>query len=137
MGIPKPRFTNRGPVLCIIGVPSYWAFPVTGRSHGLAAAPSPGQERPATGNAITLNGNVITLDFRKSRGGVGWGGHCFPIEDFNFIPQNPTAPVHIKICLAISPLVQWLWLHAPNAASMANASSWRPPRRCPNGRTRN
>ena len=28
-------------------------------------------ERPVTGNAITLNGNAITLDFRKRRGGVG------------------------------------------------------------------
>ena len=27
----------------LLGVPSYWAFPVTGRSHGLAAAPGHGQ----------------------------------------------------------------------------------------------
>ena len=91
------------------------AFPVTGRSRGLAAAPGHGQvvlgtnkvaldlggpvwgpranllapsaispwlgaaarpwEGPVTGNAITLNGNAITLDFRKRQGGVGWGGN--------------------------------------------------------------
>ena len=99
------------------------AFPiVTGRSHGLAAAPSHGQVAlgtkkvarpggarnegpallsshpaplghdlappPATGNAQRLgtpsnwerrfNGNAITLDFRKRRGGAGWCGEGFP-----------------------------------------------------------
>ena len=60
--------------------------------------------------------------------------HCFAIEYFNCIPQDPTVPVHLTICLAISPLVQWLRFHAPNAP---HASSWRPPAQSPTGRSRN
>ncbi len=44
-GFPtSPHPTPNGVFGNLLGVPSYWAFPVTGRSHGLvAAAPGHGQ----------------------------------------------------------------------------------------------
>ena len=55
-------------------------------------------ERPVTGNAITLNGNAITLDFRKRRGGLGWSfvlGSAFLEDPLNKVFQNHSH----EICL--------------------------------------
>ena len=82
-----------------------WAFPVTGRSHGLAAAPGHGQVarvrapqvrvRPRSRSSATwpgpgaaarpwerpVTGNAITLN---GNAGVGWGGLPSNFEKWTF-----------------------------------------------------
>ena len=50
------------------GVPSYWAFPVTGRSHGLtAAAPGHGQ--------VALGANKMALEYSEYSEYSGYSGY--------------------------------------------------------------
>ena len=49
-GFPTPPHTTPNGVFGnLLGVLSYWSFPVTGRSHGLAAAAAPGHGQVALG----------------------------------------------------------------------------------------
>jgi len=116
-------------------------YPITGRSHGLAAAPGHGQVAlgtkkvalvrppqvrvrsrsrynatflvpsatwPWPGAAAASNwerpvtGNAITLDFRKRRGGVGWGVN-FGLVGSSFRVSYPTVLDPIKIFVFSNP----------------------------------
>ena len=69
------------------GVPSYWAFP----RPGGGARP---WERPATGIAITLNGNAITLN---GNAGVGWGGVVYRQMLKSGLPDVSVRPDPVKL----------------------------------------